>query len=388
MKRVVQVKLVVTPEQAAVFDATLRACNLAAGFLSEISYTARSSRGVTPNKYKLQKLAYQDVKARFGLSAQPALLVISKTAGAYKTLRTNIAAGRYGPPGSPGRVKAESKPVTFRAGAAQPFDDRCLSWQYDARTVSIWTVAGRLQGISFVGEPAQVKDLIKFRKGETDLVKRGRDWFLIATLDEPTPQVKEPVNGFLGVDLGIVNVAYISDGANWSGGAVTLRRKNNIHLRKVLQKRGTKSAKRLLKKRSKKESRFAADVNHQISKSIVVEAERTGRGIAVENLTGIRERARLRKPQRTMLHSWAFAQLGGFLTYKAQRAGVELVPVPPAYTSQTCNACGHCEKPNRNGEGFACRSCGVVEHSDWNAARNIRDFAQGTWVGVNRPNAA
>jgi putative transposase len=66
---------------------------------------------------------------------------------------------------------------------------------------------------------------------------------------------------------------------------------------KRLQKKATRSALRLLRKRSKKESRFAADGNHQISKKIVTEAQRTGRGIALEDLTGIRHRVRLRKPK-------------------------------------------------------------------------------------------
>jgi IS605 OrfB family transposase len=99
-------------------------------------------------------------------------------------------------------------------------------------------------------------------------------------------------------------------------------------------------SRRLLKKRRRKEARFAADVNHQISQRIVAEAQRTGRGIAVEELTGIRARVRLRQPQRAAVHSWAFAQLGAFLGYKARAAGVAFVEVDPAYTSQTCSAFG------------------------------------------------
>ena len=76
----------------------------------------------------------------------------------------------------------------------------------------------------------------------------------------------------------------------------------------------------------------------------MAEAERTGCGIAVEQLTGIRDRVRLRKPQRATLHTWAFAQLGSFLAYKAMQAGVAFVEVDPAYTSQTCSACGWVEK--------------------------------------------
>ena len=149
-------------------------------------------------------------------------------------------------------------------------------------------------------------------------------------------------------------------GRDWSGGAITQRRRKNITLRARLQRKGTKSAKRLLRDRSRKEARFVADVNHQISKSIVAEAERTGRGIAVENLTGIRDRVRHRKPQRATMNSWAFAQLGQFLTYKAARAGVTFTQVDPRHTSQMCHACEGISKKNRRTQAeFVCVSCGV-----------------------------
>jgi putative transposase len=40
----------------------------------------------------------------------------------------------------------------------------------------------------------------------------------------------------------------------------------------------------------------------------------------------------------------AFAQLGQYLQYKANKAGVAFVQVDPAYTSQTCHVCGHVDK--------------------------------------------
>ncbi|MDQ1010775.1 IS605 OrfB family transposase [Streptomyces sp. V4I23] len=90
-------------------------------------------------------------------------------------------------------------------------------------------------------------------------------------------------------------------------------------------------------------------------------------------LTGIRERVRLRKPQRAALHSWAFAQLGEFIAYKARRAGVPVVYVDPAYTSRTCAECGCIDKANRASPArFACRSCGFVDHADRNGSRNLR----------------
>src|SRR4029450_11633718 len=107
------------------------------------------------------------------------------------------------------------------------------------------------------------------------------------------------------------------------------------------QAKAPRSAKRLLRRRRRREARFAADTNHVIAKRIVAAAERTGRGIALEDLTGIRDRVRLRRPQRATLHTWAFHQLGRFLAYKARRAGAVVVHVEPAYTSQTCARCAH-----------------------------------------------
>ena len=121
----------------------------------------------------------------------------------------------------------------------------------------------------------------------------------------------------------------------------------------------------------------------------MAEAERTGRGIAVEELTGIRDRVRLRKPQRATLHSWAFAQLGGFLAYKAKQAGVAFVQVDPAYTSQTCSACGWVDKRNRRCQAvFDCGRCGFVGHADHNAAINIASRGVERWGEVMRPHAA
>ena len=175
----------------------------------------------------------------------------------------------------------------------------------------------------------------------------------------------------------------------YAGDKLNGYRRRQLRLRKRLQEKGTKSARRLLTRRRKKEARHAANVNHRIAKTIVTEAARTGRGIAVEDLTGIRDRVRLRKPQRVTLHSWSFHQLGAFLAYKARRAGVPLIQIDPRYTSQTCHGCGHRDQRNRpDQETFHCRSCGVVVHADHNAALNIAQRGVEGWGVVNRPHAA
>jgi IS605 OrfB family transposase len=315
-----------------------------------------------------------------GLSAQPAIHVARKVAGAYVTLKAGIRAGNLGESGSKRRLKAESKPIRFRPDAAQPFDDRCLSWQPGRHTVSIWTTAGRMAGIPFRCSDAQYEQLREYRCGESDLLHRDGKWYLYATCDIPEPDLAEP-DGFIGVDLGIANIATTDDGTRHSGKHLNRHRHRARHLRRKLQAKGTRSAKRLLRKRSRKEARFAADTNHVIAKRIVTEAERTGRGIALEDLGGIRGRVRLRKPQRVTLHSWAFAQLGQYIAYKAARAGVPLVYVDPAYTSQMCSSCGHVSKKNRPSQAtFCCTSCGFAEHADVNAARNIAARGVADWA--------
>lgn len=373
MKIVTQVKLMPEADQAAALSATLRTVNSLACWVSEVAF----DHGV-PREYELRKHTYAHLKEE-GLGAQAAQHVIKKVRDAYTTLHANIRAGNLGRPRSKRRIKAETKPITFRPEAAQPYDDRCLSWQYDAQTVSVWTTAGRLRNVRFACSADALKMLREYRKGEADLIGRGGSFYLFATCEVPEPETYEP-DHFIGVDLGIANIATTSTGYQAAGRGLNRYRKRQLVLRAKLQKKRTKSAKRRLKERSRREQRHVKNTNHIIAKTIVTEAERTSAGISLEELKGIRQRVRLRKPGRVALHSWAFAQLKDFIVYKAKRAGVPLVFVDPAYTSQTCAECGHVDKRNRVDQGlFICRGCGVVAHADRNASHNIAARGVTVW---------
>ncbi|MFE2328914.1 RNA-guided endonuclease InsQ/TnpB family protein [Streptomyces sp. NPDC059385] len=387
MRIVVQVKLLPSPEEAAALEATLHAANDAANWLSSQAQSRACDRDRT--RMALQSLAYAELKAR-GWSAQPALHVIRKVADAYSTRKANLKAGNHGAKDTGRYRRIAGAPIRFRHDAAHPYDDRCLSWQIDTQTVSIWTTAGRIRNIRFVCSPGALRLIGESRKGESDLLHRDGAWFLIAGCEVSATPVNRRPSGWIGVDLGVNNIVTTSDeGEAFAGEALNKYRRRQIRIRAELQARGTKSAKRKLRKSARREARHAANINHIISKRIVAEAERTGRGIGLEDLTGIRERVRLRKPQRAALHSWAFAQLTAFIQYKAERAGVPFVRVDPAYTSQMCSWCGHTEKANRATQQlFVCRSCGVVAHADHNAARNVEARAKYVWAAVSQPHAA
>ena len=98
--------------------------------------------------------------------------------------------------------------------------------------------------------------------------------------------------------MGIAKIATTSDGKFYSGSKVKNLRKRNFKLQQRLQAKGTKSAKRLIKRRRRKESRFATDVNHCISKKLIEVAKGTHRAIVLEDLKGIRERAKKARVKR------------------------------------------------------------------------------------------
>ena len=141
----------------------------------------------------------------------------------------------------------------------------------------------------------------------------------------------------------------------------------------ALQKKGTKSAKRHLKRVRGKQARFRRNNDHILSKRIVGTAER-GATIVLENLTDIRKRSKVKRKTEASrrVHSWSFAQLKSFIEYKAEERGCRVVAVDPRHTSQACSCCGHTVRSNRRSRGrFECRACGFELHADLNAARNI-----------------
>jgi IS605 OrfB family transposase len=259
----------------------------------------------------------------------------------------------------------------FRSHGAITYDERIFSFK-GLDKVSLWALPeGRVIVPLVYGEYQKRRfDRIK---GQADLVYRQGKFYLYCTVDLPDAAPVEPTD-FLGVDLGVANVATDSDGKRYSGSELKAVRFRHRRLRAKLQRIQTKAATRRLKKLAGKEQRFARHTNHVISKQIVAEAKRTGRGVAIEELTHIRDRVKARRPQRAVLHSWAFAQLRAFLTYKAALAAVLLVAVDPRNSSRECSICGHTEKANRQTQDrFHCRACGFTAHADTNAAANLRE---------------
>lgn len=353
MKQTLLAKLLPTAEQVKALSETMEAFNNACNDIAETAYQNR-----TANKVKLQQIVYRNIRSKHGLSSQLTIRAISKVAETYKRDK-NI------------------KP-SFRKDGAIVYDQRILSWK-GIDHVSILTLKGR-ELIPAKFGVYQTEKLNRIR-GQADLIVRDGIFYLGVVVDVPEPPVFN-AKEWLGVDLGVNNIAVDSDGQTWSGNKVNGMRNRHAKLRSKLQSKGTKSAKKLLEKRGRKESRFAKDVNHCISKLLVAKAKDTERGIALEDLMGIRSRITVHKHQRRTQHSWSFYQLRMFVEYKAKLSGVPVRLVNPRNTSRTCPCCGHMEKANRNGECFKCVSCGFVGFADRVAAINIGR------VAINQPDVS
>lgn len=356
MKLVTAIKLKPSKEQAVALKRTLERCNEACNWIAERGFEAGKFR-----QFDLQKFLYRETRERFDLTAQAAIQAIKKTAGAFK-------------------VNREVAP-SFRRLAAQPYDERIFRFIGDK--LSIWTLSGRIK-VPFVCGDRQ-RAALEYRKGEADLAFIRGKWFLICTCDVPETEGFDPED-WIGVDLGITNIATTSDGDVFCGKAVLKTRDRYARQRAYHQRRASRAIKRSIRRNQRRklqalsgrESRFRKHENHVISKTLVATAERTVRGLALEDLTHIRDRAKARsKKQRGRLHGWSFRQLRAFVGYKAALAGVPVMIIDPAYTSQGCSYCGYIDKKNRpNQSTFACLACGHAENADLNAAKTIRSLAR------------
>ena len=333
--------------------------NAACDWLGDVAFRERCS-----NKVVLQKLVYYDVRERFGLAAQLSIRAISKTVEAYKRDRT---------------IRPR-----FRPHGAVPYDERIMSWK-GVEHVSLLTLDGRAV-VPVVLAPYQAGRIDR-RQGQADLVYRDGTFYLYMTVDVPEPPVQD-VPDYLGVDLGIVNVAVDSDGTVYSGELVEQKRRTFAHRRRNLQRKQTRAARRKLRALRRRQARFQKNANHIISKAVVSHAKGTQRGIALEDLQGIRSRTEptVRRRQRARHSNWAFAQLRSCIEYKVKLAGVPVVLVDPRNTSRTCLACGYVDKANRPTQArFECVACAFSGAADHCAARVIATRAR---ADVMQPNVS
>ena len=319
------------------------------------------------NQIAMQSLVYHDVRNQFGLSANLAIQAIRRVCANRKT------------------AKQKGRAVKAFAPTSISYDARIFSFREKDWTVSFTTLAKRERCKLLIGNYQLGKLKGQTPTSATLVKRRDGSWYAQIQIKSEPPKGQKASN-VIGVDFGRRDIAVTSDGDSYSGDEINQVRDKYSRLRANIQRKaskGTRSSRRrcrqLLQRLSGKEKRFQSHLNHTISYRIIKQAIDTQSIIAIEDLTGIRERTNQqprRKTERRRSNSWAFYQLRQYLEYKGLVFGVRVVSVSPAYTSQVCNNCLHIHpvkgKSYRSGKKFSCGDCGWAGDADLNGARNIQ----------------
>lgn len=347
-------KLQPTPNQVPQIEALLQAfadgCNYANGIVAP----------KVTNKVTIQAQTYEQLRSQFGLSANQAVRVCARVAANRKT------------------AKQKNKPVKAFKPTSADYDARIFAFREKDWSVSL-TLLGSREHIKLNAGNYQ-RGKLKGRKPTAATLCKHRDgqFYIHIQLSDETP---EPIksDNVIGVDFGRRDIAVTSDGERWDGKPIQNVRDKFSKVRASLQakvSKGTRTTRRrvrnILKRLSGREQRYQTWLNHNISKRIIETAKSQSAIVAIENLTGIRERTNQKprnKTERRRSNSWAFFQLRTFLEYKGLKSGVEVVAVNPAYTSQTCHVCNHIGL--RTEKRFKCGHCGWHGDADVNGAINI-----------------
>ncbi|MGE0009536.1 MAG: RNA-guided endonuclease InsQ/TnpB family protein [Candidatus Babeliales bacterium] len=352
IRRTISIKLITNTEQSRALTRLQKEYNIACTEIASIAYAKQCY-----NKVALHHLVYYELRRNTKLGAQMVCNAIRAVSDAIYSLK-----------------RAKKKVVTniiFRPTSSVHFDKRTYTIKEDI--ISLNTLSKRIKVSTHLGE-FQREYLKRGTSKEAELIYKKGCWYFNLVLDFlETPML--PSNGMvLGIDTGVNNLVATSSGKLIGGDKLIHDRNKFLALRRRLQSNGTKSSRQLLKKISGKEARRIRHVNHVASKDVVKEAIAHGcNTIGMEELTNIRSRIKAGKRMRSRLHGWAFAQLQGFIEYKAHEKGLRTVYVNPAYTSKTCAICGSIGV--RSKHRFRCKLCGIQRHSDLNASQNIRRIA-------------
>ena len=356
----VSCKIEVTPHQVEKLDAVLRA------FADCCEYVNNNTDPKRTNQIAVQSLIYKEARDFSGLSAQMTIHAIRRVCANRKT------------------VKQQNRPVKGFAPTSATYDARTFTFREKDWMVSLTMLKGREKFPLHIGN--YQRHLLTGRTPKSAVLVHRKDGSYYVQIQlESEPPESEKTDKVLGVDVGRTDICVTSEGEKFSGKKITQVRDKYALKRASLQQKaskGTRStrrrARKILQRLSGRERRFQAQVNHTVSYRLIQHAKTTNQAIALEDLTGIRERNNQQprsKTERRRSNSWAFYQLRQFLTYKAVKFGVKLVYVDPRYTSQTCHKCLHIHpvrgESYRSGKKFRCGHCGWVGDADENGAKNI-----------------
>ena len=390
-----KLKLLPTTEQSYALRQTQLAYRDALNAVSRYAF----KQGKTSNVTRLHRGMYAQLRMSYDLPSQLACSVERQVSATYKGLWSKLLKNKeHRRAGiTMKRFKGLDKPPHYSSPTVQYTFERDYTFQRNSR-VSIGTLDGRVvipyhgydEHLALIRHGASIGDAKLWYD------KPKNTFYLLVSLDIGGPEpICEQFDEVVGVDVGIRCLAVTSTSTGkagfYPGKRVRHRSNHHARLRKRLQKKGTRGAKRRLRQIAQRERRLKLQANHHIAKQII--AQHPHALIGLEHLSDIRERKRRRKRKRKkcgkgservspkarnanrVYSQWSFAELQALISSKAALAGSLAIKVDADYTSQTCPMCGYRSEENRPQKGllFACHNpeCCYKLHADLVGARNV-----------------
>ena len=347
------------------------------------------------NEFKLHKILYYLIREKFHLKAELTVSSLRCVVARYKATRTLLEERpwQYYDKTTKKTYKINrdlswlKRPLHFKP-QADLYRDR--DWSFIGNQLSLATLTGRIKLDYICKGFDQYKN---WHFGAGKLVKRGNSWYFYISLSKELSDYDlKQTKHIVGIDRGerFIMVCYDETGKTlfYSGKQIIRKHNKYKELRRQLQKRDTKSAKRRLKKIGHRENRWMSDVNHCLSKTLV-NLYGPNTLFVLEDLKGIAETTvKHRKKKNRYAHgSWSYFQLEQDLTYKANLNNSKVVKVNPQYTSQRCPKCGRIKKGNRNHDLhlYTCDNCGYRSNDDRIAGMNIQELGIEYLHGNKKP---
>ena len=351
-----KIQISVNTDGKVLLDETMSVYSDACNYVADYVFRTHDLKQIS-----LNKALYSTLRDKFGLKSQMAQSVFKTVIARYRTI-------------------LENQKEWIKPNFKKPQYD--LVWNRDysltQNCFSVNTLNGRVKLPYFAEGMSKYFDHTIYRFGTAKLVNKHGKYFLHipVTYDIKESNISDICN-VVGIDRGINFIVATYDSKHKSGfvsgKAIKQKRANYSKLRKELQMRRTPSARRRLLAIGQRENRWMQDVNHQVSKALVMNNPKHTLFV-LEDLSGVRSATeRVRTKDRYVSVSWSFYDLEQKLTYKAKQNQSTVIKVDPRFTSQCCPVCGHIEKANRNKKLhlFTCKNCGYKSNDDRIGAMNL-----------------
>ena len=314
------------------------------------------ANNVPLNLKAVHKEVYEWMRTKFSeLPAQSIIKTYKDVIAAYHSIRGN-------------KHKTDSVPTK-----------KGLNLRLDKRLYSNLTE----EGISLTGEvknrrtryglETYPKALEMFSSGipsDPLMFAKGNDIYLSIPFE--FPETQPTGEACVCVDLGLKRTFVTSEGYYFKDSEFLGRKRKLRFLKRSLNSKGTKSAKRHLESLKRKERNSNKNQNYKAVNSLISSTD--AQIFVLEDLSRIkkntsRTKTGFKRKRHNMMSQVGIAEFKRILTYKTLLVGKSVETVNPAFTSQTDSRTGE-RDGLRHGCRYICKD-GTVLDADWNAAVNI-----------------